>query len=287
MKTKTTLFAVLAASLFTPSFALAYTIDSTGGDCESIGLWDGSTCTLTQNISEPITITGSGITLDGNNHFVTGDSLLLTGVFVTAVDVTVKNLTIQGFSFGMSVGGGAAGNALIRNNTILGPGTYGISGNDADGGTFTGNIVRNFNEGLHFEYCSGGHVFSGNTIEDNAVGASFQGSTGTFFQNNFKNNTKNIENVWHLFDCGGGFETLSRMLPLGGNYWSDNTACEDADYDNVCDTAFLAAVDSNVSNVYDNFPWKQENGWTLPITTQSEIQLKNATETEDDGMVDG
>jgi parallel beta-helix repeat protein len=269
---------------FVPFVVFAYTIDSTGGDCSTFGAWDGTTCILTQNISDSISIDGNNITLDGNGHTITGNPSLYAGVSVNANNVTVKNLTIQGFGIGIGMWSWRGENISVKNNTIIGPGTYGIVANDADTATFFGNIIKNFDEGFHFEYCSMGHIFSGNTIENNTLGVYFQGSSGTFTQNNFKNNTKNIENVTHLFDCGGGFETLSQPLPIGGNYWSNNTSFEDANNDGVCDTSFFVTTDGNGADVYDNFPWIKENGWNAPPPTT--ITLTNPNETEDDGIQD-
>ena len=56
--------------------AFAYTItdDATDGDCSTIGTWDSAskTCTLSGDLTEGITIGSSYITLDGNNHSITG-----------------------------------------------------------------------------------------------------------------------------------------------------------------------------------------------------------------------
>jgi len=260
------------ALFFVPTFSLAYSIDSAGGDCTIFGTWNNSTCTLTQNIFDSISIDGSNIILDGNEHTITGNPQLYVGVSVNASNITVKNLTIQGFPYGISLGGFRAERTIVKNNTIIGPGTYGISASDADFSTFSGNIIKNFDEGFHFEYCSMHHTFSGNTIESNTLGAYFQGSTGIFTQNNFKNNTKNIENITHVFDCGGGFETLYQPLPIGGNYWSNNTTCEDVNSDGICDTAFIGAINSDGLNAYDNFPWVKENGWiATPPTTRTPV----------------
>lgn len=90
---------------------LAYHITNTsgGGDCGQIGTWNEATktCTLdadlTTDWAEAIHIEGSGITLDGAGHMITGtgplaDGVPNYGVYVPGQNgVTVKNLTIRSF----------------------------------------------------------------------------------------------------------------------------------------------------------------------------------------------
>jgi len=79
--------------------------DATGGDCSSIGVWDWltKTCTLTTNIDESIQIDDNGITLDGNNHTITGTNTGM-GVWLDGkADVLIKNLTITSFGNGVGV----------------------------------------------------------------------------------------------------------------------------------------------------------------------------------------
>ena len=88
--------------------------DSTGRDCTSIGIWESSTktCTLTTDLNEEITIYGNGITLDGNNHSLTGEFYDWHGGSGPAgVGInggsgnTVKNFIINGFLNGISITG--------------------------------------------------------------------------------------------------------------------------------------------------------------------------------------
>jgi len=293
MKTKNTLFALALSVIFgfVPTLSFAYTINDTGGDCAQFGAWDGTTktCTLTTDVSGSISVTSNNTTIDGAGKTLTGGSGFYEGIRVNyAENVTVKNLTIQGFTAGIFLLGNQSSYVSISNNTILGPGTYGIYSTDMDSGRFIGNTIKNFKQGMNFTYCSMGHEFTGNTIEGNETGAYFAGSTGTFSRNNFIGNGLNIQNA--STGCGRGNEDLYKPLPVGGNYWSSNTECVDADHDNMCDVPFLAATTTDAWGIpgvdlYDNFPWTQPNGWNSPTTTS--IILASSTETEDDGINDG
>ena len=82
---------------------LIITDDATGGGCTTIGTWDSAskTCTLTSDVSEPITIDSDGITLDGNNHTVTMTDKIHNQEAENGVsssndkDITIKNFNIE------------------------------------------------------------------------------------------------------------------------------------------------------------------------------------------------
>lgn len=106
---------LLVASGFATKF-----IDGTGGDCSSIGTWNGGTltCTLTTDLAETVEIDGSGITLDCDSHSITGAGADV-GVFVSNhTAVTVKNCIISNFPFGVFIGISSGCN--VTNNTING-----------------------------------------------------------------------------------------------------------------------------------------------------------------------
>ncbi|MFA6566362.1 MAG: NosD domain-containing protein, partial [Candidatus Paceibacterota bacterium] len=94
-------------------------ISDTGGDCVTIGNWNQSTktCTLTQDLTETVQIDSDGITLDGNGHAIISaePSVFFAGVLVGVTGVTVKNLNIANFMYGMYLDG--SGN-IIRDNTV-------------------------------------------------------------------------------------------------------------------------------------------------------------------------
>jgi len=99
--------------------------NTTGGDCTSIGIWSeiSKTCTLTGGVYETIEIADSGITLDGAGHTIRKTGFFSGhGMYASHVaDVTVKNLIIEDFSYGVStnkVQNFTLSHVTVRNNSI-------------------------------------------------------------------------------------------------------------------------------------------------------------------------
>ena len=93
--------------------------DATGGDCSVIGTWNNSTktCTLNTNLNETIQIDSDSITLDGNGYKITGSNTG-NGIYLPQRKyVTIKNLNIENFSYGIYLKENSQYNS-IKNNTI-------------------------------------------------------------------------------------------------------------------------------------------------------------------------
>ncbi len=95
--------------------------NATGGDCTAIGAWDQYTKTCTMNTDlnftgNGIQIVDSGITLDGNGHTITGSDAFTSGGSMSAkTGVTIKNLKIVNFCYGVYLSA-SSGNNIYRNN---------------------------------------------------------------------------------------------------------------------------------------------------------------------------
>lgn len=112
-------FFIFLLSIFLfPSLVSAATLDASGSGCLTIGgVWDSqtSTCALTANVTESITIQDNGITLDGGGFSVTGSDTGV-GVSVGAFDgVTIRNLTVENWHTGIALS--QALNAIVENVT--------------------------------------------------------------------------------------------------------------------------------------------------------------------------
>jgi parallel beta-helix repeat protein len=178
-----------------PAFADTYTIDSSGGVCTSIGTWDLDTltCKLTDDVIGSIQIYGSsGVTLDGNGHKVTSPTKG-SGVgiwLIASTEVTIKNVIVQNFLHGMSLGSSTNSNTLIG-NTISSSGSVGIRLNYSNNNTLEGNTFSNNNShGVWLSY-SNNNTLTGNTATNNSEGiyldnSSYNTLTGnTTSDNNF------------------------------------------------------------------------------------------------------
>lgn len=135
-------FGVLLYTLPVSVYAY-YTIDvGSGGSCNQIGEWNGSTCTLTTDVDDYIVIRNGFITLDGNGHRIIVPSGERYGVKVDGVDAaTVKNLVIEGggIIFDQADSGKALGNTITAS-------VVGINFFDLNTGLAEGNTITSRNE---------------------------------------------------------------------------------------------------------------------------------------------
>ena len=163
--------AAAAAAQYFPS-GMIITDGPTGGDCTLAGTWDASTssCTLTTDLvmsaGTGIQIKADGITLDGNGHALGGSGG--DGVYFSGrTGVTVRNLSISGFSNGInadtSQGGTIAGNTTV-NNDMLGINIGSSKGISVDGNHVDGNMMG---VGLS---ASSGNTLSGNIVTNSMGG---------------------------------------------------------------------------------------------------------------------
>lgn len=201
MKTKITLFALVF--LFVPSFASAnivfFTEDWETRDCSFIGVWNETTntCTVNRDITGIIRIFDSGTTLDGAGHtLLPYEYQYGTGVEISnADDVTVKNLTVKGFEYGIYAGAYDYNTRKerihIRDNTITesvnGINIYWFNHFDVSGNTVTGSnwaidifnadkgIVSDNSVSCGIDQCSSGisvfSVFSSDILNNSIEGA--------------------------------------------------------------------------------------------------------------------
>ena len=147
--------------------------DATGGDCTTFGIWNPitQTCTLTQNLFETVQIDSDNITLDGNNFtlsgFHTGSGIYMNG----RSNVTLKNLRIENFSYGVSVYN--ANNILIEHNNFISNASQAIVLSNSNANTIIGNsaslLVPSSSRRQGFVlYNSHDNAFRNNTIVLNA-----------------------------------------------------------------------------------------------------------------------
>lgn len=221
----------------------------TGGDCSQIGSWDqySKTCTLLVDLTSGLSINSDNVTIDGNGHSLTGTGAY--GVYAESINGgTIKNLTIDGFSYGVFL---AWSNHMdIRWNNISGSSSEGVgiwasSFNDVVGNNISGSSEDGI--GLAF-YCEG-NTIRGNTISGNYWGFWIAGSgPGNFvYNNNFLGNAVQADGF-------GEPLTLDIAAPIGGNHWGDRVS-PDAEGDGFVDDPVITAIGQ------DNLPWVTASGW--------------------------
>jgi parallel beta-helix repeat protein len=151
---------------------------------------------FTENINDSLVIERDNIVIIGQGHILQGSGDGTGITLVGRTNVTVQNITVQNFSYGIRLD--ASSDITVSNNTI----------------------EDNTSDGIYIVY-SDFSTFYGNTIAlNNRYGIELSSSgNNKFFHNNFIENTD--DNVY-VFDS---FNNIwDNDYPSGGNYWSDYEA---------------------------------------------------------------
>ncbi len=156
--------------------------NSTGGDCFLIGNWNitTKTCALTRDVFETIQIDSNNITLDGNGHSITGSNTGF-GVYLSGkTGVTVRNLVVQRFSYGIFLT--SSHNNALTGNSFLRNGNTGIFLSQSNNNTLTANISRLNYEGFFLSDSSSNRL-SGNALSENRFNFNLVGASDADFDN--------------------------------------------------------------------------------------------------------
>jgi len=228
-----------------PVFA-EISITNNGGDCSKIGTWNSTskTCTLNIDTSESILVNANYITLDGNNHQITGNDdnsspENLTCISIDAkIEITIKNFKLTKCGWGIYfkdvldstfieneiydnyIGGISftlSNNNIIKNNKIYDNYQSGISFN-GNGNLIEGNkIINNTNIyngtrtgwGIHEGGQDSANIFLKNTIKDHVWGLNFDGVNG---KNQIQNNKISGNEVGLRLNTSQGFVIENNVM---------------------------------------------------------------------------
>jgi parallel beta-helix repeat protein len=193
--------------------------------------------TLTDNIissSTGITVERDNVTIDGNQYTVQGpDYEILYGIDLTGrSNVTIKNMNIKGFSYGIWLN--SSSNNNVSGNNITANNYDGIDLHSSSYNSVSGNNIANNNDGIYLDSSSNNNV-SGNTITANnhdGIDLSIS-SYNSLGRNNITNNYDGIDFSWSCSDNS-----------VGGNNITDN-------YDGIY---VIGSSDNNVggNNIANN-----------------------------------
>ena len=198
----------------------------------------GNTYTLTGDVVGSISVLRSNMVFDGNGHSliaegaghgVEGLSVGNNPVVTGATNVTVKNLSVEGSVFGISLV--ETTNALVFNNTVsetrnvqFHP-TAGIRVDGGGSNTIKGNNMINNYCGMYFLETQNNLIVE-NNIENSSnpdksgYGIVFWGaSNNTIYHNSFINN--DVQAYDDSFNSPFSINTWDNGYPSGGNYWND------------------------------------------------------------------
>ncbi|HDL00644.1 MAG TPA: hypothetical protein ENH23_00225, partial [candidate division Zixibacteria bacterium] len=296
--------------------------DSTGGDCSSIGNWDNATktCILTTDVNETIQIDDDNITLDGNNHTLTGTNTG-SGVYLyQKTGISIKNLDVKNFTTGINI--------FYSSNNIAINNVYGILSQFSSNGVLTNNTMNsntyNFGViGTQDSHFSTNTIDTSNTVDGkpiyyikNAIGVVYDNSLniGAFYCINCENvtiknltfeknvhgiyfwntNDSKIENVnvtsnsigLHLFFSDNNILANNNMTlnKISGIYL--NSSNNNQIYNNnFIDNKTQAFVYSSTSNIFDNGYPDGGNYWS-DYTGVDEFSGSNQNQPGSDGIGD-
>ena len=221
----------------------------------SVGTWDETNriYTLTTDVSEGLVITEDNLTLDGAGYSVTGAGAGYGVHLPLRTGVTIKNLTVQNFNWGIYLDCSSVN--TLTGNTASNNDNHGICLISANYNTVTDNTASNNNRYGIYLNGSSGNVLSRNTVE-------YNNSRGIYLKNSSNNNTiynnNFIDNKTQAYVDGGTGNVFSLDNPAGGNYWS-NWNTPDDNGDGFVDNPY-AFTDGQ-----DNLPWTVQDGWLDPV----------------------
>lgn len=212
--------------------------NATGGDCASIASWNNltKTCTLTADLpSTNLTISNNGITVDGAGHSLTGtgSSSGVRGVDLAGrSNVTIKNLNISAFSYGIY---GNVGTNNVAVDNITTGNNQGIYFKNISGGEVSRNVANNIWKGIVLEGSSN-IVINGNSASSNTFGIAILGTAGVML-----NNTVNGNNV--ISNSDGIY-----LSNASGNTITNNTSTGSSRGINLASSASSNIISSNSLN---------------------------------------
>jgi parallel beta-helix repeat protein len=220
-----------------------------------------------------ISIFANDVVLDGNGYSLTGSGSGY-GIYISGVsNVTVKNITVVGYSSGIYLY--SSSNNTITSVTVSNNRNYGIwlvspSNNNtitnviannnyygiylyfSSNNTMTNVTANNNYDGIYL-YSSSNNIIKDSVLQNNYYGAYSFSSNDNLVYNNYFNNTNDIgiigdkPNTWNITKTEG--TNIIGGNYLGGNYWGspngngfsdtcyDNNG--DSDNDGICDYPFV------------------------------------------------
>jgi len=243
---------------------------------------DNVTYTFTDNIYDEIVVERDNIVVDGAGYTLQGTGMGSYGIYLSGrSNVTIKNIEIKGFEYGIELWWYSSNNTVSGNNitaNILGGIYLGFSSNNTISGN---NVTNNPFIGVWIDWSSNNNTISGNNITNNGYGIYiYESSNNSVYHDSFINNTN------QAYVTAGYANIWDDGYPSGGNYWSNYTGV-DLDYDGIGDTSHI--IDANNTDNYplmgpfSDFPViHQEETYhvtTICSSTISEFQFNDVAKT--------
>lgn len=225
--------------------------DATGCGCTTIGTWNPltRTCTLTTDVTETIQIDSPNITLDGNNHSITGSGTGYGIYIYNKTNVTIKNCVVSNFTGGIYISS-STNNNLFQNS--FNSNYYGISGYASSFNNIAGNTVSlNSSYGIHFNQSSNNNL-TNNVTNSNSYGIYLQAGSGS---NTVNGNTTNLNTIG-IYISNNSDNIITGNIATGNSY-----------------SGFIIPASSN--NVINSNNVSGNNGFGMVISSGSSNSITN------------
>jgi len=219
--------------------------------CSAYGTWDSktSTCTLNQDLTQSVEMTDNNISLDCNDHSITGSGFSGYGIYLNSkTGIAIQKCFIKSFSSNIYLWN--SDNNYFSDNSIEGQ-WKGISLSSS-----FNNIITNNNISDHLSF--GIDISS---VDSNKV-----------YHNNFINN--GTLNAPPCSNCGTQAYiragNIDNGYPSGGNYWSDYVSRVQGEdlysgpnqdqpgSDGIGDIPY-----KSFGSGQDRYPFVEESGWVV------------------------
>lgn len=217
--------------------------------------YDNMTYTLTDNIVSStggIVVGRDNIIIEGAGHTLQGMGAISSkGVYLSGrTNVTIKDLAIQNFDYGILLDYYSNNNSILDNDITANNGA-GILLDDSSKNYVSGNNIANNYRGIGLDSSNNNFILSnnitannnipgnngigiylsmssnnyvlGNNITNNGIGVylDYYSSNNKFYHNNFINNNMQVGGDYDV-----GYNIWSDGYPSGGNYWSNYTGVD-------------------------------------------------------------
>lgn len=220
MKQAIIIFVLFIMTVLFPAIgeaAATYNLDTSGGDCATIGVWDtiNESCTLSSDLSvsgSGIEITGNGVGLNGCGYSLIGDgSADSVGINSSGLTgISISDIAVRGFSIGIKLdqttGSVVSGNEISDTNIA-------VASWDSTGNTISNNAVTENSRGIHLVrsdsttvsanavssntekgialYLSNDNLVTGNDLSNNDTGVRLDESNRNRIENNTFSSNRN------------------------------------------------------------------------------------------------
>jgi len=256
MKTEYRHAAIALLSLLIMGTPSAFATKFIPGDT-TIGTWDAGSriYTLTADVHETIQIDENDMILEGNGHRLTGSDTY--GVyFDKRTGVTVRNLTVEGFTYGIYVYSEKWPLYTPCDNVVTDVSVshcdHGVYLTHSSGNTLA-NITASYNtHGIHLTYPSAHNILSNNVTSNNDNGIHLQSARNTVADNIASDN-----------DCG------IRVYGSSHDTLTNNTASNNETGISLENASQVTLSGNTMSGNTYNFNMYGYSDWTFPISVDT------------------